>query len=404
MKFVFKAKNNIGEIKAGYIDAMSSEAAVELLQKNDLIPILVKQERVESSFEKSFYKYFDRVSEKELMSFFRQLSILVEARVPIVASLNAIRDEMDNKYLQKVLSEISNDIQDGLPLSDSLQKHKDVFSNLAINIVRAGELSGNLKKSLTYIADNIEKNYELTSKVKSAMIYPVIVMIVFFIIGFIVMSFVIPKLTEMIKTMDGVILPWYTSAIIAISDFMNEFWWAITIFIVAIVGSIMYYIKTEDGSREWDQIKIKLPVFGRIYQYLYVARFADNFGVLLVGGIPIIQALNIVSSVINNVVYEKIFLKAADEVRIGGVMSTVLRKNPNEIPSIVTQMVKIGEDSGQIDVVLGHVAKFYNKEATDQAKNLATLLEPILMVLIGIAVAFLAFAVLMPIYNIAGQL
>lgn len=403
MKFVFKAKNKAGEIKEGYIDATSSEAAVDLLQKNELFPLSIKIEKQKNSLEKTFYKYFDKVDAKEIMVFFRQLSILIEARVPIVASLGAIKAQMDNKYFQKVLDEMINDIQDGLPLSDALQKHRDIFSSLSINIVRAGELSGNLKKSLTYIADNIEKNYELTSKVKSAMIYPVIVMVVFFIIAFIVMSFVIPKLTLMIKTMDGVILPWYTSAVIAVSDFMNQYWWAIAIFIAGIIASIMYYIQTEDGNKEWDQIKIKLPVFGRIYQYLYVARFADNLGVLLVGGIPIIQALKIVSSVIGNVVYEKIFLKAADEVRIGGTMSTVLRKSP-EVPPIVSQMVRIGEESGQIDVVLGHVAKFYDKEATDRAKNLATLIEPLLMVMIGIGVAFLAFAVLMPIYNIAGQL
>ena len=403
MKFVFKAKNKNGEIKEGYIDATSSESAVDLLQKNELFPLSIKIEKQKNSLEKTFYKYFDKVDAKEIMVFFRQLSILIEARVPIVASLGAIKAQMDNKYFQKVLDEMINDIQDGLPLSDALQKHRDIFSSLSINIVRAGELSGNLKKSLTYIADNIEKNYELTSKVKSAMIYPVIVMVVFFIIAFIVMSFVIPKLTLMIKTMDGVILPWYTSAVIAVSDFMNQYWWAIAIFIAGIIASIMYYIQTEDGNKEWDQIKIKLPVFGRIYQYLYVARFADNLGVLLVGGIPIIQALKIVSSVIGNVVYEKIFLKAADEVRIGGTMSTVLRKSP-EVPPIVSQMVRIGEESGQIDVVLGHVAKFYDKEATDRAKNLATLIEPLLMVMIGIGVAFLAFAVLMPIYNIAGQL
>ena len=403
MKFVFKAKNKNGEIKEGYIDAVSNETAVDLLQKNELFPLSVKLEKEDGSLEKAFYKYFDKVDAKEIMVFFRQLSILIEARVPIVASLGAIKAQMDNKYFQKVVEEMVNDVQDGLPLSDALQKHRDIFSSLSINIVRAGELSGNLKKSLTYIADNIEKNYELTSKVKSAMIYPVIVMVVFFIIAFIVMSFVIPKLTGMIKTMENVVLPWYTSAVIAISDFMNQYWWAIAIFIIGIFASILYYIKTEDGAKEWDQIKIKLPVFGKIYQYLYVARFADNLGVLLVGGIPIIQALKIVSSVIGNVVYEKIFLKAADEVRIGGVMSNVLRKSP-EIPPIVSQMVRIGEESGQIDVVLGHVAKFYDKEATDRAKNLATLIEPILMVMIGIAVAFLAFAVLMPIYNIAGQL
>jgi len=403
MKFIFKAKNKSGELKEGVIDAVSSEVAIDLLQKNELFPLSIKTEKENDSLEKTLLKYFDKVNSKELMIFFRQLAILIEAKVPIVASLSAIKDQMDNKYFQKVIEEMINDIQDGIPFSDALKKHKDVFSNLAINIVKAGEVSGNLRKSVEYIADNIEKNYNLTSKIKSAMMYPLIVMVVFFVIAFLVVSFIVPKLTLMIKSMDSISIPWYTQAVIILSDFMNQYWWAVGIIIIGFVGGIIYYIKTEDGEREWDQIKIKLPIFGRIYQYLYIARFADNLAVLLTGGIPIIQALNIVSSVVDNVVYEAVFLKAADEVRIGGVMSDVLRKSP-QIPPIVSQMVKIGEESGQIDLVLQHVAKFYEGEASDMAKNLSTLLEPVLMVIIGVAVGFLAFAVIMPIYNLAGQL
>ncbi|MFA7209726.1 MAG: type II secretion system F family protein [Parcubacteria group bacterium] len=403
MKFIFKAKNKEGELKEGIIDAVSSEVAVELLQKNELFPLSIATEKEKNSLEKTFLRYFDKVNDKELMVFFRQLSILIEAKVPIVASLTAIKEQMVNRYFQKIIGEVVNDIQDGLPLSDALKKHKHIFSNLAINIVRAGEVSGNLKKSVEYVANNIEKNYTLTQRVKSAMTYPVIVMIVFFIIAFLVVTFIIPKLTLMIKSMEGVAVPWYTSVVIGVSDFMAVYWWAIAIMILGVVGSGIYYIKTEDGSKEWDRIKIRLPIFGTIYQYLYIARFADNLSVLLAGGIPIIQALKIVSSVIGNTVYESIFLKAADEIRIGGVMSDVLRKSP-QIPPIVSQMVKIGEESGQIDLVLQHVANFYEQESSDMAKNLSTLIEPLLMVLIGVAVAFLAFSVIMPIYNIAGQL
>lgn len=402
MKFIFKAKNKEGELKEGIIDAVSGEVAVELLQKNGLFPLSITVEKEKNSLEKTFLRYFDKVNDKELMVFFRQLSILIEAKVPIVASLTAIKEQMANRYFQKIIGEVVEDIQDGLPLSDALKKHNHIFSNLSINIVKAGEVSGNLRKSVEYVANNIEKNYTLTQRVKSAMTYPVIVMIVFFIIAFLVVTFIIPKLTLMIKSMDGVVVPWYTNVVIAVSDFMAVYWWAIAIVILGIVGSFIYYIKTEDGTKEWDRIKIRLPIFGTIYQYLYIARFADNLSVLLAGGIPIIQALKIVSSVIGNTVYQAIFLKAADEIRIGGVMSDVLRKSP-QIPPIVSQMVKIGEESGQIDLVLQHVAKFYEQEASDMAKNLSTLIEPLLMVLIGVAVAFLAFSVIMPIYNIAGQ-
>lgn len=403
MKFVFKAKNKNGELKEGTIDAVSSEVAVELLQKNELFPLSLKTEQESNSLEKTFLRYFDKVNDKELMIFFRQLSILIEARVPIVSALTAIKEQMVNLYFQRIIDEIINDIQDGLPLSDAMKKHGHIFSSLSINIVRAGEVSGNLRKSVEYVANNIEKNYNLIRRVKSAMTYPMIVMAVFFVIAFLVITFIIPKLTTMIKSMDGVAVPWYTTVVIVISDFMAMYWWAIAIMIIGAIGGVIYYIKTEDGSRDWDRIKLRLPIFGTIFQYLYIARFADNLSVLLSGGIPIIQALKVVSSIIGNSVFEVIFLKAADEIRVGGVMSDVLRKSP-QIPPIVSQMVKIGEESGQIDSVLQHVAKFYEQESSDMAKNLSTLIEPLLMVIIGIAVAVLSFSVIMPIYNIAGQL
>jgi type IV pilus assembly protein PilC len=402
MKFFFRAKDKSGEVREGVIEASTADVAMEVVQKNGLYPIVIREERANASFIKKFLGYWDRVSNKELMMFFRQLSILIEAKVPITASLLAIKEQTSNLYFQKIIEESINDIQDGLALSDALKKHRDTFSVMAINIIKAGEVSGNLKKSVAYVADNIEKSYTLTTKVKSAMTYPLVVIIVFFIIGFIVISFIVPKLTMMIKSMD-VVVPWYTKGLIFVSDFMSSYWWAVLVVFFGFIGGLIYYLRTDDGKNEWDQIKIKLPIFGEIFQHVYIARFADNLGVLLVGGIPIIKALNVVSSVIGNSVYEKIFLKAADEVKIGGNMSDALRRFP-EIPPIVSQMVKIGEESGQIDLVLGHISRFYEQETDEATKNLSTLIEPILMVVIGVAVGFLAFSIIMPIYDIAGQM
>lgn len=404
MKFNFKAKNKSGDISAGVIDAVSREVAIELLQKKELFPLSITVENEDDSLQKIFLRYFDKVNTKELMIFFRQLAILIEARVPIVASLAAIKTQMDNLYFKKIIEEMINDVQDGLSLSDAMKKHKEEFSPLSINIVKAGEISGNLRRSVEYVANNIEKNYALTSKIKSAMTYPVIVVAVFLVIAFLVISFIIPKLTLMIKSMDGLVVPWYTTVVIAISDFMNQFWWEIALVIMAGVGGVIYYLKTADGADAWDRLKIKLPVFGAMYQYLYITRFAGNLAVLLAGGIPVIQALTIVSSVIGNVVYSEILQKAVEEIRIGGDMSSVLRRYPNQFPSIVSQMVKIGEESGQVDAVLLHIEKFYEQESNEMAKNLSTMLEPLLMVMLGISVAFLAFSVIMPIYNIAGQM
>jgi type IV pilus assembly protein PilC len=402
MKFLFKAKTKSGEVKEGVIDVMNKEAAVSILQKNDLYPISVVKEEADSSIFKSVLKYYDRVTDKELMIFFRQFSILVEARVPIVASLTAISEQTANKYFIKVIKEVVADIENGMPLSDAFGKHRDVFSVLSINIMKAGETSGNLKKSIDYVADNIERNYNLVSRVRSALIYPSIIIAVFFIIGFLVVSFILPKLTAIIKDLNADV-PWYTRVVMTIGDFMAVYWWAVAIVIIGFVGGILYYIRTEAGIKEWDQIKIKLPVVGIIFRNVYITRFAQNLAVLLSGGIPIIRALTITSSVLGNVVYEAIVLRAADEVKVGGNMSTVFSRN-SLIPPVVSHMVKIGEDSGQIDTVLNHIARFYEQETDVMTKNLSTLIEPVLMIIIGIGVGFMSFAILMPIYNIAGQI
>lgn len=402
MKFIFKAKNDKGEIKEGTIDAISKDAAVEVLQKNSLFPIKVALESESSSLLATFLKYFDSVSQKELVVFFRQMAILVEAKVPLLSALMAINDQTSNRYFNKVIKEITNDIEDGMPFSDALSRHRNVFSNLSISIIRAGETSGNLKKSIEYVADNIEKNYTLVSRIRSAMIYPIIVMIVFFAIGFIVVSFILPKLTAIIKEMD-VRVPWYTTMVIKVGDFMAVYWWAVGLIILAFIGGFFYYIRTESGRQEWDQIKIKLPIVGLIFRYVYITRFAENLGVLISGGIPIIRALNVVSDVMNNVIYEALVLKTAEEVKMGGNMSDTLKKSPL-IPAMVSQMIAIGEESGQVDTVLGHIARFYDQETEMLTKNLSVLIEPVLMIVIGIAVGFMAVSVIMPIYDLANQI
>jgi type IV pilus assembly protein PilC len=402
VKFLFKAKTKEGDLKEGIIDAASEDAAISVLQQNELFPIALVKETADNSLEKILLSYYDRVSQKELATFFRQMSILIEARVPIISALEAIREQTTNKFFGKVIQEIINDIENGMSFSRSLAKHKDVFSMLSINIIRAGETSGNLKKSIDYVTNNIEKNYMLTSRIRGAMMYPSIVFFVFFVIGFLVISFILPRLTQVIKDL-GVDVPWYTKAVIAVGGFMESYWWAVGFVIIGLIGGLVYYLKTPDGRKEWDYVKIKLPVIGPLFQGVYISRFSENLAVLLEGGIPILRALTIVSSVINNSVYESIILRASEEVKIGGSMSSIFGKSAF-IPPLVSHMIKIGEDAGQIDSVLKHVAEFYDQETEIAARNLSTLIEPILMVFIGLAVGFLSVAILLPIYNIAGQI
>lgn len=402
MKFIFKAKNAAGQVREGLVEAMSWEAAGQILEKNGLTPITIKEQQESAIFVKSFQKVFEGVSQKELMVFFRQLATLVEARVPIVSSLHTIGEQVENRYLQIIIKELGDDVEDGMPFSEALEKHPDVFSSLTINMIRAGEVSGSLQKSINFVAQSIEKNYELTSKIRGALYYPTFVLGVAFIVGFLVLTFILPQITALIKDLN-VPIPWYTAALIWIGDFMSQYWWAVALVIIAAIGGMVYYIRTEAGRREWEVLLLKIPVIGKLARNIYITRFADNLSALLNSGIPVVHALTIVSDVIGNSVFKKIITKAAEEVKTGNVMSAIFLRYP-EMPPIVAQMIRIGEETGTLSGVLKSVGKFYNQEVEATTKNLTTLIEPILIVALGIGVGILVVGVLMPIYNIAGQL
>ncbi|MGB3072972.1 MAG: type II secretion system F family protein [Candidatus Moraniibacteriota bacterium] len=405
MKFNFKAKTETGDLKEGLVEAISREAAIEILQKNSLIPLqVVSDERGGfGGIVRGVQKLWEGASQKELMVIFRQLATLIEAHVPVVTSLKTISEQSENHFLRAVLHEMEDDIEDGMSFSESLEKHPTVFDAMTINLIRSGEVSGNLQRSIEFVADNIEKNYHLTSKVRGALFYPAFVLAVAGVIAFIVVTFILPKITLLIKDLN-VPVPWYTTVLINLGDFMNAYWWAVLIALIAVAVTVYYYFRSESGKREWDIIVLHLPVFKTLAKNVYITRLADNLAALMAGGIPVVRALMITSDVIGNTVYAQIMLKAAEEVKTGGAMSGVFRHFPAEIPPIVAQMVKIGEETGTMSHVLEGIGKFYDQEVEVMTRNLTSLIEPILIVFLGIGVGILTVGVLMPIYNIAGQM
>ncbi len=402
MKFVFKAKDAQGEVREGMVEAMTPKAAAEILGRNNLVPISIQKEEKTLAIVKDLQRIWEGVSQKELVVFFQQLATLVEARVPAVSAIRTIEDQTENRYFRIILKEMSDDIEDGAPFSVAIEKHSGTFSPLVINMLRAGEASGELQKSIEVVATGIEKNYRLAAKIKGALYYPIFVLGVAFVIGFLVVTFILPKITIMIKDLK-VPVPWYTSALIWLGDFMNAYWWAVLLVIFGLVGGIVYYLKTESGKREWQILLLKLPVIGNLARSTYITRFSENLSALLEGGIPVVRALIIVSEVMGNHVFEKIVLRAADEVRSGGTMSTVFLRS-REVPPIVSQMIRIGEETGSLAGVLASTSKFYNQEVETMTRSLTTLIEPILIVFLGIGVGILVVGVLMPIYNIASQI
>jgi type II secretory pathway component PulF len=403
MQFKFKAKTQNGQIKRGKIDAVDKEMATQLLQKNDLIPLSLKEINQNESIGGAIERLTSSISQKDMLLFYREFSTLVGAKIPVAPALKTVYQQTESAQLRMVVMEIAQDVEDGLSISESFAKHDNVFSTLSISMIRAGEISGNLQGAIEFVAESAEQNYQLKSKIRGALIYPIFVISVASVIGFITMTWILPKLTGVIVELD-VEIPWYTQMMIKIGDFMQSYWWAILILIFGVIIAAVYYIRSEDGSKEWDRVKLKIPVVGKLFKYVYITRFSENLSVLLKGGIPIVKALIVVSDVVDNIVYKNIVLKAAQDVKVGGEINEEFFKHEEEFPLMVSSMIKIGEETGRLGDILEDVARFYNAEVDQITRNLSSIIEPILIVVLGIGVGVLVFSVLLPIYNIAGQL
>ncbi|MCX6763058.1 MAG: type II secretion system F family protein [Candidatus Moranbacteria bacterium] len=398
MKYKYKARNQTGTVQEGVVEASSISNASVLLQRHNLI-VTALSPLEESGVISSFFRLWEGVSGKEFVIFSRQLAVTVEAKVPILAALKGIIEQTENPYFANILSTVLSDVDEGKSLSDSLRKHPEVFSDVYVNMIQSGEVSGNLQQSLESIADNIEKNYVLTQKIKGVLYYPIFILSAFFIVGFLMITLVIPKLTEMLKETNAK-LPITTKMLIWTGDFMQHYWWAVLIAIIAAVVGLVYYINTDDGKKEFDVIKLKIPLVGKVLRYIYLARFAENLSTLVRSGIPIVSALQITGRVVGNSVFENHIAEAAEKVKTGGSMSEVLSKK-KDFPAIMTQMVKVGEDTGKLDSTLDTMAKFFSREADQIVSNLSTIIEPVLIVILGIGVGTLVFSIIIPIYNIA---
>jgi len=398
MKYKYKARNQAGALQEGTVEASTISNASTLLQRHNLIVVALEPQKESNPLE-GLTRLWEGVSGKEFVIFSRQMAVMVEAKVPLLSALKGIIEQTENPYFSGILSAVLADVDEGKSLSDSLRRHPEVFTDLYVNMVQSGELSGNLQLSLENLADNIEKNYALTQKIKGVLYYPAFILSAFFLVGFLMITFVIPKLTEMLKETDAK-LPITTQALMWIGSFMQHYWWAVLIIIIAAIAGLVYYVRTDDGKKEFDVIKLKIPLVGKVLKYVYLARFSENLSTLVRSGIPIVSALQISGRIIGNIVYEKHISEAADKVKTGGTMSEVLAQK-KDFPSLMTQMIKVGEETGKLDTTLDTMAKFYTREADQIVSNLSAIIEPVLIVILGVGVGVLVFSIIIPIYNIA---
>lgn len=401
MNFNYKVIDQAGREVSGQIDAVSSDLAISSLQRRGFIVISVVPDNQKNVLQKNF-SFFDHVAMKDLVVMSRQLSALFEAQVSALKAFTLMASTSDNQMLRFALNTITQDIQGGISISAAMEKHPNVFSSFYVAMVRAGEESGKLTETFRYLADYMEREFELTSKTRNALIYPAFVVLTFIVVVVLMMTAVIPKLTSiLIET--GQQLPIYTRVVIAVSNFFVHYGIFLLIIVIALGFYFGYLARTEAGKRRIDGWKITLPVFGNLYRKLYLSRMADNMNTMLSAGIPVLRALEITGQVVDNKVYKEILEDAVTDVRGGTTISVSLEKH-EPIPPIMVAMVRVGEETGSLGQILQTLARFYKREVDNAVDTLIGLIEPILIVGLGVGVGFLLTAVLIPIYNIAGSL
>ncbi len=397
--FDYRALNQFNQVLEGAVEAPSIELAEGALKDKGLRIIDIQEETTNIIKGLKIFNIFSGVSKKDLVIFSRQLSVMVSATVPIIQSLRSIGQQTKNQKLKDVVNIIADDVDGGLKLSDAMKKHS-MFDNFFVNMVASGETSGKLDEVLSYLADEVEKNYDLQAKIKGAMIYPVFIVGGLILVGIAMMVFVIPNLTSML-TASGQELPLPTKILVGTSNLLIHYYVYLIIVVVALVfGGFYFTKKTNMGMNLVGNIKLKFPVFGKLFQHIYLVRFAGTLSSLLTAGVPLTEALRITAGVVSNKKYKDLIEETMKKVEDGYSLADELSKS-KLFPPMVTQMLKIGEKTGRMNFVLDKLASFYSREVSNMVGNLTALLEPMIMVAIGVGVGGMVAAVIMPMYNMA---
>lgn len=399
MEFNYEALDQAGKPQAGVVNAVSQDAAIQTLQHRGLtITSITSPKDTTLASLMGHIPFIGGVSSKDVVMLSRQISTLFEAQVSALRVFRLLAEQASKPHLRAVLTDVSDNLQAGSSISESLHRHPDVFSDFYINMVRAGEESGKLDQTFLYLADYIDRSYELTSKARNALVYPAFILATFVIVMVLMLTVVIPKIGAILSG-DGQSLPIETQVVLGLSTFLTDY--GVFIIIALLIGSyFMYrYAQTPAGKVTMSRVKLSIPYIGALYQKLYLARFADNMHVMLSSGISVVRSLEITGSVIENEIYTLLMLDALEGVKSGVTLSQMLSRYPGEIPALLVQMIQIGEETGEMSNILDRMAKFYNREVNSAVDTLVSLIEPALIVMLALGVGFLLASVLLPIYN-----
>ena len=396
--FKYTAKTKEDKIVSGNITAELESIAAEIIAEKGLTLVSLEETKEGAGFNFNI-PFLNRVGKKELVVFFRQLSVMISAGVTLVESLRILVNQTANKTLQKIIEQIANDVEAGSKFSDSMAKFPKVFNVFETNIVKSGERAGRLNEVLNFLADQEEKDYDILSKLQGAMIYPAVILTGMLGVAIIVMVYVVPNLMSIVSEVGGD-LPLSTSILISTSNFLVHFWWLLLLIVIAVVVLSRMYLNTKSGRYHFDRLKFKIPVYSLLIKRIYLVRMTRSLYTLLVGGVDMVSSLEITAEVLGNEFFKSIILETAREVKDGSSISKVFLQY-KEVPIMVPQMLVVGEKTGSLDKVLSRMGEFYGRELDNYVANLMVLMEPAIMILLGVGVGIMVAAVILPMQSLA---
>ena len=400
-KFIYTAKSYSGEVKNGEAIAQNEKNLAQQLRSEGFLvtSIILVDEEKEKKSGGNFLDRFQRVPLKEKMIFARNLGVMFASGLTISRAIENLALQTKNKIFKKILLDIFDETQNGKYLSESLAKYPNIFGELFINMVRVGETAGNLDEVLKIVAVQLEKEHDLKSKIKGAMIYPAVIVTVMITIGIVMLIFVLPKLMSVFKDMHAQ-LPVATQFIVNLSDALRYHGLVVAGVFVSIIIFLQYFLRKKSGKKALSWVTIHVPIFSPIVKQVNCARFARIYSSLLKSGVGSIEALKIISRTLTNYYYQQALLESVEEIQKGVNLSKALSDRQNIFPIMVSQIVQVGEETGKTEIVLLQLAEFYEEEVDQITKNMSSIIEPLLMVVIGGAVGFFAVAMLQPMYSL----
>jgi len=400
MLFIYKAIDQKGNQKEGTITAISKEVAISSLQRRGFVISDIKESDGKGdSLLNMNITFLERVSMKDIVILSQQLSTLFSAQVSALRVFRLLGAESENPKLGRALNDIAENLQAGSSISASLEKHSDIFDSFYVSMVKAGEESGRLDESFSYLAEHLDRTFEVTSKAKNALIYPAFIIFTFFSVMGLMLTMVIPKIAG-ILTDSGQEIPTYTKFVIGLSNFLVDYGWLVIVGLVVLIFVGLRLRKTPAGKRTLDELKLGVPVVGNLFEKLYLSRIADNLDTMLASGIPMVKALELTVDVVDSEVYGDVIRESLKDVEGGSSLSDSFAKH-DEFPNILIQLIRVGEETGNLGEILGTLAKFYRREVTNAVDTLVGMIEPIMIVALSVGVGFLLASVLIPIYNIS---